>query len=321
MSKHLSKAGVGLFVVCGIFLLVLGIVQLGGSNLASKDISFTLHFPNSVNGLSSGAPVYYLGVQIGQVSDIALKPHPTEKHASIIAVTLQFHGEVFSDWDDSPVTAEEAYKKAQYFIDGGLCAHLSLASFVTGQFRVELEMRPKDRAKFFTLNTPHEIPTIESDLDSLSKALKTLPLHEMATDLRSTLQSVSDILENGKIEETLNGVNTIVNTLSESLDKEDLRVSVKNLRLTSEESLKICKRLNAMLDDLPHTLKHIDSAAESASDTMRGTAAMVRDDSPFMRKMQTTVQEFGAAARALRELAQTLQRNPEALLLGKGNKK
>jgi ABC-type transporter Mla subunit MlaD len=68
-----GKAGyfyIGLFVLVGVFLLVLAIVILG-SKLTTKDVVYAeTYFNESVQGLSVGSPVKYLGMDIGRVVDI-----------------------------------------------------------------------------------------------------------------------------------------------------------------------------------------------------------------------------------------------------------
>lgn len=62
---------IGLFILIGIALIVGGIVFLASKNLWQKTITMETYFSESVQGLSKGSPVKFLGMDIGEVTDIA----------------------------------------------------------------------------------------------------------------------------------------------------------------------------------------------------------------------------------------------------------
>jgi paraquat-inducible protein B len=43
------------------------------------------------------------------------------------------------------------------------------------------------------------------------------------------------------------------------------------------------------------------------------------EDAPLIVELENTLQEISAAARSIRQLANSLEQNPEALIQGKGN--
>lgn len=62
---------IGMFILTGIFLIIVAIVSLASKSLWQKTIVMETYFTESVQGLSIGSPVKYLGMDIGEVTDIA----------------------------------------------------------------------------------------------------------------------------------------------------------------------------------------------------------------------------------------------------------
>ena len=74
MSAPINYFRLGLFVLVGLALIVAGVVVLGAGALLRPTILAETYFNESVQGLDVGAPVKYLGVEIGKVSWIGFVP-------------------------------------------------------------------------------------------------------------------------------------------------------------------------------------------------------------------------------------------------------
>ena len=71
MKKTNTKL-LGLFVVGGIFLLVVGVLVFGSGRFFQTKVERVAFFPDSLAGLGEGAPVRFRGVKIGTVTKIVL---------------------------------------------------------------------------------------------------------------------------------------------------------------------------------------------------------------------------------------------------------
>jgi paraquat-inducible protein B len=70
MSEQVSYFRLGLFVLVTLGLIVAGVVVLGAGALMKQTLPAETYLNESVTGLDVGAPVKYLGVQVGKVSKI-----------------------------------------------------------------------------------------------------------------------------------------------------------------------------------------------------------------------------------------------------------
>jgi phospholipid/cholesterol/gamma-HCH transport system substrate-binding protein len=65
---------VGLFVVFAIAAFVGGTLWLTGNKGAELTVDYSMYFESDVSGLMLGGPVFYLGVEVGTVTDMTIVP-------------------------------------------------------------------------------------------------------------------------------------------------------------------------------------------------------------------------------------------------------
>jgi paraquat-inducible protein B len=78
MSKRVSPAVIGAFVVVSVAILVVALIVVGSGRLFAKPVRFICMFQGNLNGLKIGAPVKVRGVQIGTVAAIELRLLPSQ---------------------------------------------------------------------------------------------------------------------------------------------------------------------------------------------------------------------------------------------------
>lgn len=251
---------------------------------------YVLRFTESVRGLSVGAPVDFRGITIGEV--IAIQPQLSPASAEIsmqVEVSLQ-PGRLRTPGSKSHLPAGATSEDAAFraFVDQlvakGLRAQLRNGNLVTGQLYVALDFFPgAGAARPDWAASPPRLPTQRGSLD----------------ELQTTLMRIVGKLDKLPIEE--------IGT--------DTRKLLASLQRSVDETEALLKRIDNLTDG------EVRSTIVEARSAIADTRKLIASDAPLQQDLRASLQELGRAAQALRHLADTLDRHPEALLRGKPEEK
>jgi len=318
MAKKANRKMIGAFVVIAVGILAASIVIFGSGDLFKKKTEYVLYFEGSVKGLNIGSPVLYKGVQVGVVKNIVIRSYVKDLK-SYIPVFI----EVYPDKFDVVTHGEETTgpeKRIPRLIEIGLRARLVIQSMITGQLLVEVDMHPGTPVNLKNLDEEYEeIPTIPSTLSRLEKSLEKFEFTEINTRLVSILASIDRILNNPNIEASIEEIKGAVQDargLVNNMDKE-----VKPLASKAQSTLdnigKLARDVDVKMDPLS---KSVTEALKSADSAFKSINDLVGKRSPTRADLDNTLRELAGAARSLRILAEYLERHPDALIKGKGQK-
>jgi paraquat-inducible protein B len=264
-----------------------------------------MYFTGSVRGLSIGAPVQLRGIDLGEVTNIELEGDPTN-FTFRIPVTIEYepgriklvHDRIKMLEDiDVPSSLELRKKSLQQFVDHGLRAQLKTGSLLTGQLYVDLDFYPDEPpAEVYVKNGVAVFPTVAGELQKIQTGL---------TELMEQLQKIPFEKIGKELSETMRGANELVNS-------EELRQSLKHLNQTLANSQQFAAQLNEQT--APALEKTLNEAISTLA-TLQQT--YVQEDSPVAFELTRTLTELSSAARSVRQLADYLERNPDALIKGK----
>jgi paraquat-inducible protein B len=254
---------------------------------------FILHFNESIRGLTVGAPVEFRGIKIGQVVDIEAE-YDLDTNAPRITVLIETEPQ---RWEMPSEPNMDPTQHLKELVDKGLRAQLKTGSLLTGQLFVDIDFHPDAPKAQVKLDGKFpEVPTIPAPLqmittrvNELLNKLETLPIEQIGKDLGDTLHNVKRLSES---EELLAAVQALNQTLQET------RQLVQNL------DSKVAPEISLTLDQAQKTLVSIERS--------------LGQDSPLQHGMREAVMQLGEAARAIRILADYLERHPNALIYGKG---
>ncbi|MGD2036756.1 MAG: MlaD family protein [Desulfobacterales bacterium] len=255
---------------------------------------FILHFNESIRGLTVGAPVEFRGIKIGQVVDIeaAYDPGTLSPRITVLIETEP------QRWAGEPNM--DPTQQLQNLVDKGLRAQLKTGSLLTGQLFVDIDFHPDAPKAQVKLDGKFpEVPTIPAPLqmittrvNELLNKLETVPIEQIGKDLGDTLQNVK--------------------RLSES---EELLAAVQALNETLQEARQLVQNLDSTV------APEISSTLDQAQKTLVSVEGTLGQDSPLQYEMRQAIMELGEAARSVRILVEYLERNPKALIYGKGKAK
>ena len=259
---------------------------------------YVLRFNESLRGLSVGAPVTYLGVQIGEVIDIGFDFEP-EKANIVPRVSITFYPErLLTITEPAQQARVEQFLKGddkrrnaflQRMIDErGLRAQLRTGSLLTGQLYVAFDYFPKAAKAGITFNrgvaelpvVPSGLVDLEAKLGSILDKIDKLPLDQIATELKKDLES---------LDETLTGATRLIKRVDTEI--------VPTLKTDLEA-------LHRALGSMERTLKNAD-------------ASLLGPDAPAQQELRDALNEFTRAARSLRMFLEYIERHPESPIRGK----
>lgn len=317
MSEKPHAIAIGAFIL-GALLIGFTIVMFAlGTNFGQSRETVVMVFDGSVKGLNIGAPVAIRGVQIGQVTAIELMLD-ADSLDLIMLVEAQLSGETIKrlGGDTKAVTDQ--------LIARGLRAQLKTQSLLTGLLYIHLDFRPDKPPVLAQIDTEYtQIPTIPTDLELLARQVEEIDLAALA----------------GKLEGTIDGLNAFVTSPAFQTLPANLEESLASLTALSNELrgqvAASGPKLDGVLDgasatlagvnkELPQlsalTQKNLDVLSDAITafeDTMRNIDSLVAPGSATAYQLDKALRELTLASRAIQQLANMLDRQPEALLRGK----
>jgi paraquat-inducible protein B len=315
MSKKASPTILGVFVLLGLALAVAGVLVFSGAKLFQQPHRFILYFDGSVKGLSPGAAVMINGVRIGTVKEvlIRLNQHEDDLTMPVIievdASILKRKTDRFLDLDDDQAR--------------GLRARLEAESMGTGLLYVDLGVRDNPGPPIFRQVTPvyREIPTQPNTIQGLMDNLAHFDARGLSERLDSLLARLDESLGQLHVIEINQGLTNLLISLNTLVSSPAFTNTLAGAGGTMEELRGLAASLRAELPALAtnaqQTLAELQRTAADVQQTSENLRHLVAPHAPLAHGIGETVEELGAASRALKDLAEYLQRNPNALLSGR----
>jgi paraquat-inducible protein B len=305
MSRRANPALVGAFVLGALALAVAAITVFGSGRLFRETVPFVCYFEGGVHGLNPGAPVKFKGVEIGSVERIMLRFEQTPGNVTI-PVFFKVDSEKFERAGLEASFAPEAIKTA---IDQGLRARLESESLVTGLLFVNLDFFPASPARLLHPDGDvQEIPTLPTTIEQATQAVKQIVDRLQDIDLEALVDSATGAL-------------TAVRELAASSDVKQAVASLdRTLQSVQALSQSLERSVGPLGTSLRTTAERAQLLEEELRKTLDSTRSLLEPGSPLSYQLQTTLQEVSAAARSVRSLSEALERDPSALVRGRGGR-
>jgi len=296
MARRLHSAAVGGFVLGAIALAVSAIAIWGGGRWFRPTYECVCYFDGSVNGLSAGAPVKFRGVKIGWVRDIRMRYRQASDDRRIpvlIALEANRVRELAQGDGAAPI---------RQLVGEGLRARLQSESLVSGELYVELKFAPNSRAE---PAQEAEIPTMRSELEEASTSLVALLEKLRAVDFEGIGRSMASAADG----------------LHDLADSRELHAAVAQMPALVRSMRRLTADLDSQIGTTGDELRATARDARATLEKMRGTLERadrtLAPQGAVVSGLEDTLEDLDRAARAVRELAESLDRNPSSLLLGR----
>jgi paraquat-inducible protein B len=239
---------------------------------------FLVVFHGPVHGLTAGAPVELLGMDVGEVSEVNVDFDPGTLQPRTV-VGLSLHADRLRVRGAAPDPGE-ARALLDRLVGNGLRAQLRTENMLTGQRFVAFDLVPHaPPARVIWGATPVELPAADGAPDDvvatatrLMARLEKVPLEQMVREGTATAREMRGTLER----------------TSKLLDRLDGQVAPQMVALMGQ-----------------------------ASKTLGSVEQTLSSEAPLQKDLRATLRDLGSAGYALRSLAEYLERHPESLLRGK----
>jgi len=259
---------------------------------------YVLYFDDSLRGLSVGAPVTLLGLAAGEVTDVGFEMDPealvlrgrVEFVAYPERLVARLRTAQAEETEKLVADVQRSHAFLQRLIEErGLRGQLRSGSLITGQLYVAFEyVQDAPKVKIdWSVPTP-VIPTVPS----------TLP------NLEDKVTGILDKVDKIPFEVIGNDITQVLATIDNAIKDIDKAVAHIDTGVTPE--------LKSGLVDFRRALASADRVLNNTD------AALLGPDAPGQLELRSALQEVARAARGVRVLADYLERNPSALIRGKG---
>jgi paraquat-inducible protein B len=263
---------------------------------------YLLYFEETVRGLSTGSPVDFYGIKIGEVISIRLlfdQDRLTFRIPVLIAIEpdrIELSGE----------RAIAEYQVMERLVEKGLRAQQRIGNLLTGQSYVSMRLHPEAESRTILRDDTYPVlPTIPNTVEEIAatakgllERLNGLPFEKTLEDIREAAQKVTTVVGSTALESAIDNIDQSFAEFKE---------------VTSGFNDGTIPKLNEMLDQIQGALT-IGKQALSRANTVLGEGA------PVVNNLNRLLLELQDAARSVEALADYLERHPDAIVFGKGDR-
>jgi paraquat-inducible protein B len=336
MKTKLSPAIVGAFVLGALGIGVIALLALGSLSLFSKPERFMVYFDEAVSGLDEGSPVKLRGVRVGHVVGISIR-YDRATGKSVAAVVCELNKGSISDEQGAALDVADR-AALQTLVDKGLRAQLEISGLATGLLFVELDfMDPKkypdsrdvtDLKYVIIPSAPSEISeiragiaTLMANADVLLVKMEQIDFQGLSTELKGLIAESRKRLEGVDLKGLAEQWRRTGQSVEAVATSPQLRDSIANLNKTLEVLHTSLGHIDAQVGTdgqaLRVTLEQAKIALESFNAAAKSARGFIDAQQNFGTEANRALERVAGAAEAVEELADFLERNPNALVSGR----
>jgi paraquat-inducible protein B len=324
MSKKANPKLIGIFVLVAVALLVAGLMIFGSGRFFQEKNQYVLFFEGSIKGLTVGAPVTLKGVKIGSVIAVKVLFDP-ELLSFQTPVYIEILPGSISNVEDASGKVERLYQVEEntqeavdLFIQRGLRASVDMQSLVTGKLQVALDFHPGTPVYLVGQDKRYpEIPTIPSQMQKLAQSLAEIRIDELVDAATHAVKRVDFLLSMPEMEDAIKNLDQTLaeaSKLARNLDREVEPLST-SVQATLKDARKVLRNADGQLTRLGPSLAETSEAATETFTTLN--EEVIGERAALRFQLLETLTELRDAASAIRQLAETLDQQPDALIRGK----
>lgn len=222
-----------------------------------KAIKVVMYFDQSLRGLSAGAPIDFMGIDIGDIKSINAEFDRNYTHVRMRAEGNIYPSRLAHGQDMDP--DGEIFKR---FVQNGWRAQMRTGNLLTGQNYIAFDLFPKAKpaaikvlptGRFEVPTMPSELKGLQAQVSQIADKLTKFPLVEIGQDMRKTL---------GNMNNAIDSTNQLVQQLDGKVAPE-LQSTLNDVRGTLRSTESILSSDAPMQRDVRRALQQMTRAAAS----------------------------------------------------------
>ena len=169
-----------------------------------------MYFDQSLRGLSAGAPIDFMGIEIGNIQSIN-----AEFDANYTQIRMRAEGVIYPSRLANGKELDPDGEIFKRFIERGWRAQMRTGNLLTGQNYIAFDLFPKAKPANLIIRsngvievptTPTELKGLQAQVSQIADKLNKFPLVEIGQDVRKTLNNMnSAISSTDKLVKQLDG--------------------------------------------------------------------------------------------------------------------
>jgi paraquat-inducible protein B len=250
--------------------------------------------------------VKFRGVPIGTVTDIRIRMRELAA-AGRIPVLIEVDRERVHELGGQQDTLSDR-RLDELIHDLGMRAQLQQQSFITGLLYVALDLFPDSKLELVLPpgSGPYpEIPCLPTTLEQARAKLEEIFDRLSRIDFDALGKSV-----NGAID----GVNRLVNSPDVYSNLQALHATLDEIRGAAAD---LRARMSPLSKSVDATTKDLRGAVQRLQASLDRFDSLIDPSAPLLGGLAATISDIGDAARAVRQVAEQIDRNPNVILTGK----
>lgn len=250
-----------------------------------------MRFDQSLRGLVLGAPVEFMGTNVGKVTAIYVDFDSAKQRFAVVVDAVAYPLRLNRISEKVPSQPGDKQKQAAIFVgkmvDQGLRAQARPGNLLTGQLYIAFDFIPNSPHVAFDMNTrPLIVPTVRADISRVQ-------------------EQVASIV--GKLDKV--PFDAIGQHLDASIVELDKTLKQVNGALLPEA--------RATLQETQRSLGVFSSTMGTVNGTLDSFNSSLAPDAPLPQALNQTLLELQRSARSLRTFTDMLGRHPESLIRGR----
>ncbi|HVM49634.1 MAG TPA: MlaD family protein [Candidatus Acidoferrum sp.] len=323
MKIRLNPVILGAFIIGAIAIIVIAFLALSSTNIFQATGRFVIYLPNSAQGVNAGTSVSLQGVRLGQVGQVDVL-YDQRTRNSMVRLVCEITENRLNDARGRHInlTRPDTIRR---LVGQGMFAQIQTAGVVGAKY-IELGFQPKSHP-----STPPDmppspypvVPTIPATMSELTENISGIlaNIHKMdfpgiSKQLEGVLASARDQLGEMQTNRLTSNISSAAQSIDRFASSAELRDAVGRIRTAAAGLQTLVTNLNTQVQPLATNL---DATLAAAGQTVRGARNLLSGRNELGQELQDVLNQLDRTARAIEELAQFLDRHPNALITGRAN--